>query len=334
MSGVCMLKVKDILLRAKKLGKAIALAEGDSDRVLRATEILLKRHVCKVILVGNPDIIMSKGYKIKGAVIMDPATSSLREELATALYEKRKNKGMTNAQANETVLDRIYFATMLVECGYADGLVSGVETSTADSLRPALQIIKTADGIKTVSSCVMFVGTKKLGIGENNVIFTADCALNISPDREQLADITYATVDTARKIAMIEPKVAMLSFSTKGSGGNDPKVIAMQEAYDTVLSRKPNFDVDGELQLDAAIVDSVAKKKAPDSKVAGHANVLIFPDLQSGNIGYKLIERFGGLKAIGQICQGFRKPVNDMSRGCGVEDIVTMTAITILQTNN
>ncbi len=223
---------------------------------------------------------------------------------------------------------------MLVECGYADGMLGGVENSTSDCLRPALQIIKGKKGISTVSSCVMFVGTKKLVLGENNVLFTADCALNISPDPSQLCDIALATVQTAKSLTGIFPKVALLSFSTKGSGGKDEKVLNVQKAAQFISQHSEGFIFDGELQLDAAIVPEVAKLKAPASKLEGRANILIFPELQSGNIGYKLIERFTKLKAIGQITQGLKKPVNDMSRGCSVNDIIIMAAITAIQSLN
>lgn len=329
-----MLKISQLLTRAKLLNKTIVFPEGTSDRVLNAVSIILKKKIAKVILIGTPRDIMSHNYNVHGAIIMEPHASPLHAELANVLYEKRKAKGMTQDKAKELVMTPFYFATMLVECGYADGMVGGVETSTADCLRPALQVIKAREGITTISSCVMFVGTDKLGYGQNNVLFTADCALNISPSPEQIKDITLATVDTARKIANIEPKVALLSFSTNGSGGDDDKVIATQEALKIISFTNPNFEYDGEMQLDCALTPNVAKIKFPQSKVAGKANILIFPDLQSGNIGYKLIERFSSLQAVGQICQGFRKPINDMSRGCRVEDIVVMTAITILQSQN
>lgn len=329
-----MLKISQLLNRAKVLNRTIVFPEGLSDRVLEAVSIILKKNMAKVILVGTPRDILAKGHKVHGATIMEPHSSPLHAELANVLFEKRKAKGMTIDKAKELVMTPFYFATMLVECGYADGMVGGVETSTADCLRPALQIIKAREGISTISSCVMFVGTDRLGYGDNNVLLTADCALNISPSSEQIKDITYATVDTARKLANIEPKVALLSFSSNGSGGDDDKVKATKEALKILSESKPDFDYDGEMQLDCALVPSVAKTKFPQSKVAGKANILIFPDLQSGNIGYKLIERFSSLQAVGQICQGFRKPINDMSRGCNVEDIVVMTAITILQSQN
>lgn len=332
--GWKLFKVKDLVKRAAALNKTIIFPEGTSDRVLRAAEIISSKHLAKVILVGKPNTIMYKEYKVKNATIMDPEDCPLSDELANALYQKRKAKGMTLEQAKQKVKDPFYFSTLMVECGYADGMLGGVETSTADCLRPGLQVIKGGDGINTISSCVMFVGTNSLQLGENNVIFTADCALNIAPTAEQLKDITLATAKTAKTLANIKPKVALLSFSTKGSGGDDVNVLKVQEAVKLLESADIDFDIDGELQLDAALVPSVAKLKAPQSKIQGKANILMFPDLQSGNIGYKLIERFTKLQAVGQIMQGFRKPINDMSRGCSVNDIIVMAAITAIQSNN
>lgn len=332
--GWKLFKVKDLIKRAKTLNKTIIFPEGTSDRVLRAVELISSKGLAKVILVGKPNTIMYKEYKIKNVTIMDPDDCPLTEELANVLYEKRKAKGMTLEQATQTIKDPFYFSTLMVECGYADGMLGGVETSTANCLRPGLQIIKGGDGIKTISSCVMFVGTSNLKLGENNVMFTADCALNISPTAEQLKDITLATAKTAKVLSSIKPKVALLSFSTKGSGGDDENVLKVQEAVKLLQAENVDFDIDGEMQLDAALVPDVAKLKAPQSILKGKANVLIFPDLQSGNIGYKLIERFTKLQAVGQIMQGFRKPINDMSRGCSVNDIIVMTAITAIQSNN
>ena len=320
-----MFNTKTILKKARLLKKTIVFPEGDSDRVIEAVKILRRKKIVDCILIGNEEILKSK---ISDVTIVNPNTSGIKEQLIQALYEKRKSKGMTLLEAKKTIKNPFYFATMMVECGFADGMVGGVEHSTADCLRPALQIIKGKNGIKTISSCVMFVGTHKLHIGEKNVIFTADCALNINPDVNQLKDIVNATVDTAKKLVNLNPKVALLSYSTKGSGDGDD-VQKMQNLCK--LLKGSQFDYDGEMQLDAAIVPSVAKKKAPKSKIQGNANILIFPNLTSGNIGYKAIERFGKLKAIGQIIQGLNKPVNDMSRGCCVDDIVVITAITAIQ---
>ena len=320
-----MFNEKSILNKAKLLNKTIVFPEGNSERVIEAVKILSKKKIVDCVLIGDENLLKDK---ISDVTIVNPNTSGIKAQLTQALYEKRKDKGMTLLEAKKIIKNPFYFATMMVECGFVDGMVGGVEHSTADCLRPALQIIKGKNNIKTISSCVMFIGTKKLNIGENNVIFTADCALNINPDVEQLKDIVYATVDTATNLANINPKVALLSYSTKGSGDGDD-VSKMQAVFKLLKGSK--FIYDGEFQLDTAIVPSVAKKKAPKSKIQGDANILIFPNLTSGNICYKAIERFGKLKAIGQIIQGLKKPVNDMSRGCSVNDIVVISAITAIQ---
>lgn len=328
------MKVKQLLAKASKLEKSIVFPEAEkSDRILKAVEIILKKKVAKPILLGDEETILAKGYKLTGATIINPAKSELLDEFATKLYELRKSKGLTEKDAKKLAKDPFYFAAMMVYCGYADSTLGGAETSTADSLRPGLQIIKAKEGIKTISSCTMFVGTDKLGFGENNVIFFADTSLNISLDENQLSDVAVSTVETAKLLADIEPRVAMLSFSTMGSGGNSEELQKIRNAVKLTQKRlKGIAEVDGEMQLDAALIESVGKLKAPKSKVAGRANVLVFPDLTSANIGYKIAERFGRLQAVGQIQQGFKYPVNDLSRGCHVEDIVVMTAVTVIQT--
>ncbi len=328
------MKVKQLLQKASALNKSIVFPEAEiSDRVLKAVEIILKKNVARPILLGDEEKILSKGYKLTGATIINPKKSELIKEFTEKLYELRKAKGMTEAQAKKTVQDPFYFASMMVYCGYADGTLGGAETSTADSLRPGLQIIKGKEGIKTISSCTMFVGTDKLKFGENNVIFFADTSLNITLDENQLSDVAVSTVETAKLLAGIEPRVAMLSFSTMGSGGNSEELQKIRNAVALTQKRlKGIAEVDGEMQLDAALIESVGRLKAPKSKVAGRANILVFPDLTSANIGYKIAERFGRLQAVGQIQQGFKFPVNDLSRGCHVEDIVVMTAVTVIQT--
>ncbi len=328
------MKVKQLLAKASKLEKSIVFPEAEiSDRILKAVEIILKKKVAKPILLGDEEKILAKGYKLTGATIINPAKSELAEEFATKLYELRKAKGLTEKDAKKLAKDPFYFASMMVYCGYADSTLGGAETSTADSLRPGLQIIKAKEGIKTISSCTMFVGTDKLGFGENNVIFFADTSLNITLDENQLSDVAVSTVETAKLLADIDPRVAMLSFSTMGSGGNGEDLQKIRNAVKLTQKRlKGIAEVDGEMQLDAALIESVGKLKAPKSKVAGRANILVFPDLTSANIGYKIAERFGRLQAVGQIQQGFKYPVNDLSRGCHVEDIVVMTAVTVIQT--
>lgn len=316
--------------KAKKACKTIVLAEGEEKRVLDAAKVILDEKIAGLVLIGNKDVIAQKAaFDINQVTIVDPASDNL-DEYADLLYELRKAKGMEKEQAAQLVKNPLYLGVMLVKTGKADGMVAGSVNSTGDTLRPALQIIKTAPGIKTVSSCFIMVLPEGSKYGENGVMVFADCAVNIEPDAEQLASIAIASADTAKKIAGIDPKIAMLSFSTKGSAkhANVDKVVEATKIVNTVA---PELQCDGELQLDAAIVESVAQLKAPGSKIAGHANVLIFPDLQSGNIGYKLVQRLAGAQAVGPICQGFNKPVNDLSRGCSSEDIVNVVAMTVLQ---
>ena len=316
--------------KAKKACKTIVLAEGEEKRVLDAAKVILDEKIAGLVLIGNKDVIAQKAaFDVNRVTIVDPASDNL-DEYADLLYELRKEKGMEKEQAAQLVKNPLYLGVMLVKTGKADGMVAGSVNSTGDTLRPALQIIKTAPGIKTVSSCFIMVLPEGSKYGENGVMVFADCAVNIEPDAEQLASIAIASADTAKKIAGIDPKIAMLSFSTKGSAkhANVDKVV---EATNIVNTIAPELQCDGELQLDAAIVESVAQLKAPGSKIAGHANVLIFPDLQSGNIGYKLVQRLAGAQAVGPICQGFNKPVNDLSRGCSSEDIVNVVAMTVLQ---
>lgn len=316
--------------KAKKACKTIVLAEGEEKRVLDAAKVILDEKIAGLVLIGNKDVIAQKAaFDVNQVTIVDPASDNL-DEYADLLYELRKAKGMEKEQAAQLVKNPLYLGVMLVKTGKADGMVAGSVNSTGDTLRPALQIIKTAPGIKTVSSCFIMVLPEGSKYGENGVMVFADCAVNIEPDAEQLASIAIASADTAKKIAGIDPKIAMLSFSTKGSAkhANVDKVVEATKIVNTVA---PELQCDGELQLDAAIVESVAQLKAPGSKIAGHANVLIFPDLQSGNIGYKLVQRLAGAQAVGPICQGFNKPVNDLSRGCSSEDIVNVVAMTVLQ---
>ena len=328
-----MFKISDLFKEAKKLNKTIVFPEAEySDRIIKAAQIVLKKKLANVILLGNPKVILAKSNKLKNAVIIDPNNSELTAEFVTELVKLRKHKGVDENKAKELLSNTFYFASMLVEMGYADGYLGGAETATSDVLRPALQIIKTKDNIQTASSCFMIVGTKKLGFGENNVIFVADSALNINPSAMQLRDIVLSTAKTAKRFCDITPRVAMLSFSSFGSGGDeDESILKMREAIELVKKEDKELYIDGEMQLDCALVKEVAKVKAKKSLVAGHANILIFPDLNAGNIGYKLIERFGRLQAVGVIMQGFKKPINDLSRGCKVRDIVVMTAITCIQ---
>jgi len=318
---------------ARKLYKKIALPEGSEPRTLKAAEKIKSEKLAEVILLGNPDEIRKSakdiGANIDGITIIEPKSSAKFTEYVNSFYELRKSKGITLEKAKEIMLDEIYFATMMVKQGDAYGMVSGAIHSTGDLLRPALQIIKTAPGISIVSSSfIMETQTKEFG--EDGVLVFADCAINPNPNAEELASIALATASTAKSLCGFEPRIAMLSFSTKGSGKHEfvDKVV---EATKIAKEKAPDLLIDGELQLDAAIVQKVATLKAPESKVAGRANVLIFPDLQSGNIGYKLVQRIAKAGTIGPVSQGFAKPINDLSRGCSVDDIVNVVAITAVQ---
>lgn len=325
--------MQQIWEKSKSDKKLIVLPEGAEPRTVKAAEIIKKEGLADVVLVGNEEKILSvakqEDASIEGIMIIDPVESEKYEFYVNAFYEMRKSKGVTLEKAREIIKDEIYFGTMMVKQGDADGLVSGAIHSTGDLLRPALQIIKTAPGISTVSSSfVMEVPNSQYG--DNGLFLFADCAVNPNPTAPELASIAIATAKTAKALAGIEPKVAMLSFSTKGSAKHElvDKVI---EATRLAKEQAPDIMIDGELQLDAAIVPKVAELKAPGSSVAGKANILVFPDLQAGNIGYKLVQRLAGAEAIGPICQGFAAPVNDLSRGCSVEDIVNVVAITAVQ---
>lgn len=322
--------LQNVREKAKLAGKTIVLAEGEEKRVLDAAREIVSENIAKLILIGNRSLIAEKAeFDVNSVTIVDPNADDLTE-YSELLYELRKAKGMELEQAQKLVKNPLYLGVMLVKTGKADGMVAGSVNSTGDTLRPALQIIKTAPGIKTVSSCFIMVLPEGSKYGENGVMVFGDCAVNINPDAEQLASIAIASAESARKIAGIDPKVAMLSFSTKGSAKHE-NVDKVVMATKFVHEQAPDLKCDGELQLDAALVQSVASLKAPGSDIAGNANVLIFPDLQAGNIGYKLVQRLAGAEAVGPICQGFNKPINDLSRGCSAEDIVNVVAMTSLQ---
>ena len=321
--------------KAKALYKHIVLPEGEEERIINAAKAITERKIAKITLIGRKDIILSKAGSLDGIEIIDPYTSEKTAQYIDLLVELRKAKGMTREQAEKLVMgDNLYYGCLMVKAGDADGMVGGSVRSTGDVLRPALQIIKTKPGVSTVSSCfIMSMPETAPGYkyGENGVLVFGDCAVNILPTAAQLADIAIASAESAVSIAGIkEPKVALLSFSTKGSAKHE-NVDKVTEALSYVKEKAPDLCCDGELQADAALVASVGKLKAPGSNVAGAANVLIFPDLQAGNIGYKLVQRFAGAEAIGPVCQGFAKPVNDLSRGCTSEDVVGVVAVTSLQ---
>jgi phosphate acetyltransferase len=322
--------VLDVIRRkARAETKRIVYPESGDERILKAADIVLREGIAQVILIGNPEEINKKGVDLgvdlsKALIINHTAPDNVPklEEYAKKLLELRKKKGLKLAEARTLVLDPTYYATMMVYTGEADGLVSGATHTTADTLRPALQIIKTKEGITYASSFFLMITPDK-------TFFFADCAFIEEPTKEQLVAITEQTVESAKKFGF-EPKVAMLAFSTKGSGKGSV-VEKIRKATELLKKKMPDLIIDGEMQLDAAIVPEVAKLKCPNSPIQGDANILIFPDLNSGNIGYKLVERFGNTRAIGPIVQGLKKPVNDLSRGCSVEDIVTVTEITVVE---
>jgi phosphate acetyltransferase len=322
-----------ILEVAKSDKKRIVLPEGNEERTITAAQHIQAQGFAYPVLVGDDKEILNKaknlGVDLSGIEIINPEKSDRLEAYIESFYELRKNKGMTIEKAEKIVRDPLYFGTMMVKLDDADGMVSGAIHTTGDLLRPGLQIIKTAPGVSVVSSffIMMVPGSN---YGEEGMLLFSDCAVNPNPNEDQLAAIAIATAETARNLCKIDPKVAMLSFSTMGSADGD-LVTKVRNATEKAKELRPDLLIDGELQLDAAIVQKVADQKAPNSKVAGKANVLVFPDLQAGNIGYKLVQRFANAEAIGPICQGFAKPINDLSRGCSYEDIVKVVAITAVQ---
>jgi phosphate acetyltransferase len=321
---------------AREDKRRIVLPEGEEERTLIASEKINKEGLADLILIGSSDVINTKVAELNldmtGIEIIDPKTSEKTDEYAEAFYELRKKKGITKEQAKETVLDPMYYGTMMVKIGDADGMVSGAVHTTGDLLRPGLQIIKTAPGTNVVSSFFL-MQVPDCEYGTDGFLLFADCAVNPNPTAEQLASIAISTAESAKGLAKIEPRVAMLSFSSMGSAKHE-LVDKVKKATELAKEQRKDLMIDGELQLDAAIVSKVAAQKAPNSEVAGKANVLVFPDLQAGNIGYKLVQRFAKAEAIGPICQGFAKPINDLSRGCSPEDIINVVAVTAVQAQN
>ena len=339
--------VDELLQKSKAANKTIVLCEGEDKRVVDAASKIVKEGIAKIILIGSDADIKSSGSTadLSGVTVIDPATDANADKYAELLFKAREGKinkktGQPEyadvAAAKAAILkDHTMYGALILKAGDADGFVSGACHSTANTLRPGLQVIKTAPGYKTVSSCFIMVAPEcgNKYVPEGVAVF-GDCAINIEPSAEELSDIAIASAETAKKIAGIEPRVAMLSFSTKGSGNDDKffqSVPKMQEATKLAKEKAPDLALDGEFQFDAAVAPEVGQIKAPDSKVAGHANTFIFPNINAGNIGYKICERMGGWMAIGPICQGFAKPLNDLSRGCSVEDIVATVAVTALQ---
>ncbi len=330
--------IESIKQRAKKDIKTIVLPEADDIRVLKATEQVMAQGYANVILIGNKEMITEKSREnkidISKAEIVDPSNSEKYDEYVNLLYELRKNKGMTLEKAQELVKDPVYYGMLMLkdENSKADGLVSGAAHSTSDTLRPALQILKTAPGTKLVSAFFV-MEVPNCEYGENGIFIFGDSGLNENPDDEQLSEIAISSSKSFKNLVGKEPKVAMLSYSTYGSAKSEltEKVI---NATKKVREKEPELLVDGELQLDAAIVPEIANMKAPGSRTKGEANVLIFPDLNAGNIGYKLVQRLAKAEAYGPLCQGIAKPVNDLSRGCSSEDIAGVIAITAVQAQN
>lgn len=339
--------LENIKNQAKLLNKRIVLPEGEDSRVVVAASETVKEGFARVVVLGNPEEISknNQGIDLDGVEIIDPVTYDKTVTYAEMLFKAREGKinkktGLPEYAdidaAKACILkDYTMYAALMLKAGDVDGLVSGACHSTANTLRPGLQVIKTAPGINTVSSSFIMVAPE----GENKynpdgVAVFADCAINIEPDAQQLADIAISSAETAKNIALIEPRVAMLSFSTMGSGNDDKfhkSVPKVQEATRIAKEARPDIILDGEFQFDAAVAPEVGKLKAPDSKVAGNANVFIFPNINAGNIGYKIAQRFGGYMALGPICQGFAKPINDLSRGCNSDDVKAVIAITALQ---
>ena len=328
--------IDEIKERAKKEVKRIVLPEASDIRVVTAAATVLKEEYAEVVLVGNEENIRKMAEEnnldISKAIIVDPLKSERTSVYAENLYELRKAKGMTLEQAQELVKDEVYFGMMMVKLEEADGLVSGAIHSTSDTLRPALQILKTAPGTKLVSAFFLMV-VPNCEYGENGVFVFGDCGLNENPTAEQLVEIAYSSSKSFEQLVGKESRVAMLSYSTMGSAKSEltQKVI---DATNLTKELYPDMKVDGEMQLDAAIVPSVGKSKAPNSEIAGCANTLIFPDLNAGNIGYKLTQRLAKAEAYGPLCQGIARPVNDLSRGCSAEDIAGVVAFTAVQAQN
>lgn len=322
-----------IKAKAKANKRHILLPEGTEERTIQASALIAKEGIAEVTLLGNEQEIKAAAQKLQvditGVGIVDPACSPDLADYTQKFFEMRKDKGVTQEKAAETMKNTLFFAAMMVKEQKADGMVAGAISTTGDTLRPGLQIVKMAKGINVVSSCFV-MEVPNTAYGDNGILIFADCAVNPCPTAEQLAAIAISSAATGAALCGIQPRVAMLSFSTKGSAKHE---LADKVIQATAIARElaPALSIDGELQADAALVQSVGQLKCPGSPVAGKANVLVFPDLQSGNIGYKLVQRLAGAEAIGPVCQGFARPINDLSRGCSVEDIVNVVAMTAVQ---
>ena len=326
--------ISQIVERAKSNKQRIVLPEATEERTLKAANQILTDGVADLILLGNPEEIMNSAKEwglgnINKATIIDPKNHEKKQEYAELLCELRKKKGMTMEEAQKLVENPLYLGCLIIKAGNADGQLAGAQNTTGNVLRPALQIIKTAPGITCVSGAMLLI-TKATEYGDNGVVVMGDVAVTPVPDANQLAQIAVCTARTAQAVAGIDPRVAMLSFSTKGSAKHED-VDKVVEALGMAKEMAPELKIDGELQADAALVERIGQSKAPGSEIAGKANVLVAPRLEVGNIGYKLVERLGGATAVGPILQGIARPVNDLSRGCSIDDIYKMVAITAAQ---
>ena len=325
--------LKNLVAKAKKLQKTIVLPEGEDERILKAAHIIAEEEAANLVILGDETEIKNyfaqNNWSMNRISIVAPETSPKLEEYANLLYELRKAKGMTPEDARKTARDANYFGTLMVKAGDADGEVAGANNPTGDVLRPAFQYVKTLPGISVVSGAFIMMLPDTM-FGENGMMVFADCAVHPNPTAEELAQIAVMTGRTTRAIAGFEPRIAMLSFSTKGSAKHE-MVDKVVRATELAKQMDPSLAIDGELQADAAIVPGIGASKAPGSKIAGKANVLVFPTLEVGNIAYKLVQRMAHAEAIGPILQGMAAPINDLSRGCSVEDIVNLVAITACQ---
>jgi len=319
---------------AKKANKRIVLPEGLEERTLKAADILLADEIAQIILIGNPEEIKKEAARldlkhIEKATLIDPLKHEKKEAYADLMVEIRKSKGLTKEQAMKLIEDPLYLGTLIIKAGDADGEVAGAMNATGDVLRPAFQYVKTLPGMSVVSGAFIMIFEDK-SIGQDGMLIFADCAVHPNPTAAELAEIAVATGRTTRAIAGFEPKIAMLSFSTKGSAKHE-MVDKVVEATRLAKEMAPDLLIDGELQADAAIVAAIGKSKAPGSPIAGQANALVFPTLEVGNIAYKLVQRLAKAEAVGPVLQGMAAPINDLSRGCSVSDIVNLVAITANQ---
>jgi len=326
--------INQLKAKAKANKKTIVLPEGEEERTLKAADIIIGEGFANIILIGNPEVIAESKAKyglgnIEKATVVNPLSHDKKEDYINLLLELRRSKGLTEEKAAALVEDPLYLATLMIKNGDADGEVAGALNATGDVLRPAFQIVKTLPGISVVSGAFIMI-MKDKEFGDNGMMVFADCAVHPNPTASELAEIAVTTGKTTKSIAGIEPRIAMLSFSTKGSAKHE-MVDKVREATELAQKMAPEMKIDGEMQADAAIIPAIGKSKAPDSEIAGKANVLVFPTLETGNISYKLVQRMAGAEAIGPVLQGMAAPINDLSRGCSVSDIVNLVAITATQ---